>query len=350
MLSLLSLLSYELVFKVKYGYNIEAIVIVIHHFLDEFTNKNNYCKRRDQKIITISYNCHHRSLYYFIVLITLSIVLLMSSFIPGVVNANALVSNAANIEQQLTKSSLQTNLSNNNTTIPSAQSVYTSQSMTLPTSVRTFVWYMVNEAHENSATERHKYLSDRNAIYLPTNLVITQGTAISFLNADAPWDSPHPHTINIVDSFGKLVYSTGKMDYTNSSTPKVLPSGKYTVMDTKYTWMKGNLTVTPQNKSGNGSLVVGGFYTPTSQVTNNKDNDGGVHPGWLGYYRTEFPKNEFKILSEYNFHYASCKYCPGGYWPDQKTGDHTLIIYSTSQPALDALSKLSKMVWNNVYI
>jgi hypothetical protein len=180
MLSLLSLLSYELVFKVKYGYNIEAIVIVIHHFLDEFTNKNNYCERRDQKIITISYNCHHRSPYYFIVLITLSIVLLMSSFIPGVVTANALVSNAANIEQQLTKSSLQTNLSNNNTTIPSAQSVYTSQSMTLPTSVRTFVWYMVNEAHENSATERHKYLSDRNAIYLPTNLVITQGTANHF--------------------------------------------------------------------------------------------------------------------------------------------------------------------------
>ena len=350
MLSLLSLLSYELVFKVKYGYNIEAIVIVIHHFLDEFTNKNNYCERRDQKIITISYNCHHRSLYYFIVLITLSIVLLMSSFIPGVVTANALVSNAANIEQQLTKSSLQTNLSNNNTTIPSAQSVYTSQSMTLPTSVRTFVWYIVNEAHENSATERHKYLSDRNAIYLPTNLVITQGTAISFLNADAPWDSPHPHTINIVNGSGKIIYSTGKMDYTNSSTPKVLPTGKYTVMDTKYTWMKGNLTVTPQNGSGNGSLVVGGFYTPTSQVANNKDNDGGVHPGWLGYYRTEFPKNGFKILSEYNFHYATCRYCPGGYWPDQKTGDHTLIIYSTSEPVLDALSKLSKMVWNNVYI
>ncbi|HYY51192.1 MAG TPA: hypothetical protein VE643_09990, partial [Nitrososphaeraceae archaeon] len=155
MLSLLSLLSYELVFKVKYGYNIEAIVIVIHHFLDEFTNKNNDKERRDQKIITISYNCHHPSPCYFIVLITLSIVLLMSSFIPAVVTANALVSNAANIEQQLTKSSLQTNLSNNNTTIPSGQSVYTSQSMTLPTSVRTFVWYIVNEAHENSATERH---------------------------------------------------------------------------------------------------------------------------------------------------------------------------------------------------
>jgi hypothetical protein len=285
--------------------------------------------------------------------ITLSALLLLSLLsIPTVVNANALMSNVARAEeQQITESSLQANRgSSNNTIIPTAQSVYTSQSMTLPTSVGTFIWYIVNEAHENSANERQKYISDSNPIYLPTNLVISQGTAISFLDADAPWDSPHPHTINIVDSSGKVVYSTGKMDYTNSSTPKVLPSGKYTVMDTKYTWMKGNLTVIAQNRSSNGSLVVGGFYTPTSQVANNKDNDGGVHPGWLGYYGTEFPKDGFKILSQYNFHYASCRYCPGGYWPDQKTGDHTLILYSTSQPVLDALSKLSKMVWNNVYI
>jgi len=288
--------------------------------------------------------------------ITLSALLLLSLLSsPTVVNANALVSNVARAEeqqqQQITESSLQANRgSSNNTIIPTAQSVYTSQSMTLPTSVGTFIWYIVNEAHENSANERQKYISDSNPIYLPTNLVISQGTAISFLDADAPWDSPHPHTINIVDSSGKVVYSTGKMDYTNSSTPKVLPSGKYTVMDTKYTWMKGNLTVIAQNRSSNGSLVVGGFYTPTSQVANNKDNDGGVHPGWLGYYGTEFPKDGFKILSQYNFHYASCRYCPGGYWPDQKTGDHTLILYSTSQPVLDALSKLSKMVWNNVYI
>jgi hypothetical protein len=42
------------------------------------------------------------------------------------------------------------------TTIPSAQSVYVSQSMTLPTSVGTFVWYIVNEAHENTYTSSHK--------------------------------------------------------------------------------------------------------------------------------------------------------------------------------------------------
>jgi hypothetical protein len=148
------------------------------------------------------------------------------------------------------------------------------------------------------------------------------------------------------------------LDYTNSSEPVVLLTGKYNVIDTKYTWMKGSITVTANQQKQNsigtryntGDLVVGGFYTPTNQVANNKDNDGGVHPGWLGYYKAEFPKTGFTILSQYNFRYATCKYCPGGFWPDQKTADHTLIFFSTQQPLSKALNKLAKTVHNNVYI
>src|SRR3982751_3818756 len=73
--------------------------------------------------------------------------------------------------------------------IPSAESVYQTQSMVLPSSVNLFVWYIVNEAHEDSSTEQHKYVSDHNPLYLPANIVIPQGTAISFLDADAPWDT-----------------------------------------------------------------------------------------------------------------------------------------------------------------
>jgi hypothetical protein len=138
------------------------------------------------------------------------------------------------------------------------------------------------------------------------------------------------------------------MDYTNSSLAKVLPVGKYTVHDTKYSWMVGNLTVAP-NERPVGNLIVGGFHTPTNQVANKKDNVGGSHPGWLGYYNDQFAKNGFNILGKFNFHYATCKYCPGVFWPDQKTADHTLILYST-QSVSDALKKLSKMVWGNVYI
>jgi hypothetical protein len=233
---------------------------------------------------------------------------------------------------------------------PNAQSVYQTESMNIPHSVGTFIWYIVDEAHENTATQPWKHVSDRNGIYIPTNLVIPQGTAIVFLDADAPWDTPHPHTINVMDSSNKIVYTTGKLDYTNSSTAKVLPVGHYTVQDIKYPWMKGDLTVASNPQKSVGNLIMGGFYTPTNQVANNKDNDGGTHPGWLGYYKDQFVKNGFKILDTFNFHYATCKYCPGGFWPDQKSADHTLILYSTSQSLSDALNKLSKMVWENVYI
>jgi hypothetical protein len=280
-----------------------------------------------------------------LILMTIFTIANSSTVFSSVVFAQNIINNTSQSFSSLSAS----NTNTKQDSIPSAESVYQSQSMILPPSVRTFIWYVVNEAHENSANERHKYVSDHNPIYIPTNLVVPQGTAITFLDADAPWDTPHPHTINIMDSSGNMVYTTGKMDYTNSSTPKVLPAGKYSVMDTKYAWMKGNITVSSSQKS-TGNLVVGGFYAPTNQVANNKDNDGGVHSGWLGYYKTEFSKNGFTILSEYNFHYATCRYCPGGFWPDQKTADHTLLIYSTDQPILVALTKLSTMVWNNVYI
>jgi hypothetical protein len=59
-----------------------------------------------------------------------------------------------------------------------------------------------------------------------------------------------------------------------------------------------------------------------------------VHPGSLEYYRPEFPKNGFLV---YNFTYGTCDYCPGEYWPDNKTGNHTIIIFATEQPLADAL-------------
>jgi hypothetical protein len=36
------------------------------------------------------------------------------------------------------------------------------------------VWYIVDEAHENSVSEKHKKVSDHNPDYLPTNIIIPQ--------------------------------------------------------------------------------------------------------------------------------------------------------------------------------
>src|SRR6186713_327624 len=211
--------------------------------------------------------------------------------------------------------------------IPQAKSVYDTETMHLPRSVGYFIILVANEAHEDWSNEKHKLLTDHNPYFVPSHILIPKGTAIVFLNADAPWNTPHPHTINIKDSSGKVIHTTGKMEYE---------------------WMKGTITVS--DKTSTGKEIVGGFYSPTNQVSNNLDNDGNTHPGWLGYYESEFPKNGFNIFSKHNFSYNTCSYCEGNFWPDNKTGDHTLIIFGTDQSLSEAIVKLQKLVKDNVYI
>jgi hypothetical protein len=124
----------------------------------------------------------------------------------------------------------------------------------------------------------------------------------------------------------------------------VLPSpGTYNIVDKSYDTKEAKITVL-DNETTSGNLILGGFYTSTNQVEDTEDNDGVSHPGSLQY------NDGFDILSKYNFTYATCDYCPGGYWPDNKSGEHTLLIYSTQQPLSEALPKLGKLVRDNVYI
>jgi len=243
-----------------------------------------------------------------------------------------------------------TNTNTNTNNVPTAEAVHSSESMKVPPSVGTFVILIPNEAHENWSDEKHKLITDKNSYYVPTNLIVPNGTAIVFLHADAPWDTPNPHTIELQDSSGNAVYNTGELDYTLSSKPIVFSSpGTYKIVDKSYDTKEATITVL-DNETSNGNSIVGGFYTPTNQVENTEDNDGGSHPGSLQYYKEAFNKDGFDILSEYNFTYATCDYCPGEYWPDNKSGEHTLLIYSTQQSLSDAIKKLGKLVKDNVYI
>ncbi|MGA7602103.1 MAG: hypothetical protein WCE33_03370 [Nitrososphaeraceae archaeon] len=280
---------------------------------------------------------------------TLALLLLLSITVYTTIITNSQASLVVAWAQQGNLSSISASTRNMTKDIPTGESVYKSESMTLPTSVGSFIILIANEAHESWQDEKHKLITDKNPYYIPKVLVIPEGTNVTFLDADAPWDTPHPQTIEVTDNKdGNIVYTTGVLDYTNSSEPITLPVGNYTIVNTEYEAEEGTITVT--NQKSNGNLIVGGFYTPSHQVENNKDNDGGTHPGSLQYYRTEFPKNGLKILSEYNFTYAACDYCPGKYWPDNKTGNHTLIIFETEQPLSDTLTKLKKMIRDNVYI
>jgi hypothetical protein len=245
--------------------------------------------------------------------------------------------------------------------IPSAGSIYTTEMLKLPPNIDTFVVLIVNEAHESWKEEQHKLITDKNAYFIPTNLVIYEGTKLVFLDADAPWDTPHPHDIQLVNvdnnkNSNHTTFLTGTLDYTNSSEPIILPVGKYSITDKKeYETKEGTITVLQNNQknnnsSGNNKLIVGGFYTPTNRVEDTKDNDGNSHPGSLAYYRQAFSENQIKILSEYGFTYFKCDYCPEGYWPDNKTGTHTLIIFSSIQPLEQTLETLKTFVKDNAYI
>ena len=244
--------------------------------------------------------------------------------------------------------------------IPSAESVHTTESLKLPANIDTFVMLIVNEAHESWKDEQHKLITDKNAYFIPTNLVIYEGTKLIFLDADAPWDTPHPHDLELVnvnnkENSGASSFSTGTLDYTNTSKPFTLPVGNYSITDKDYEIKGGTINVLENNQgnsniSGNNKLIVGGFYTPTNQVKDTKDNDGNSHPGSLAYYRQAFNENGIKILSEYNFTYSKCDYCPEGYWPDNKSGNHTLIIFSSEHPLEQTLEILKTFVKDNVYI
>ena len=97
------------------------------------------------------------------------------------------------------------------------------------------------------------------------------------------------------------------MEYADASDSKVLPAGNYSITDTKYDWMKGSITVTDENSTGN--EIVGGFYSPSHQVSNNLDNDGIMHPGWLATMRVNSLRMALMFLKKYNFNYNTCTYC-----------------------------------------
>ena len=63
----------------------------------------------------------------------------------------------------------------------------------------------------------------------------------------------------------------------------------------QYETTEGTISVT--NEKSNGNLVVGGFYTPSHQVENNKDNDGVCIQDPLSIIELSFQRMDFKFLA-----------------------------------------------------
>jgi hypothetical protein len=229
--------------------------------------------------------------------------------------------------------------------LPSASSIYQTETMKVPSNAKAVVIYAANELHEDIKSEKQKLISDTNPYFVPKNVIVAKGASVVIHNADAPWDSPHPHTF-VVGS-----QKSRRLDYATNTQEFHLAPGIHKITAADSPWAVGSVQVTSNVvRPTTTNLIVGTFYTPTKQVSNPYDNSGGIHPGNLAYYMQEFPRNGLKIESTYNFTYASCSYCPSKFWPDDKSGSHTLIVWSSTQLLPNVLAALTKLTKENVYI
>ena len=120
-----------------------------------------------------------------------------------------------------------------NENIPSAQSVYDTGTMALPSTVKGVIISIPDEGHHPISDE--VTISLKNPSYLPTNLVVPTGTSITFVHGDPG----HVHEATVADSnSGTVAWQTTAVKHPGGSDVKVLPAGNYDVTDEEYPDMK----------------------------------------------------------------------------------------------------------------
>lgn len=276
-------------------------------------------------------------------------------------------------------------------TLPTASSVHSTESLALPPSVGTFVYYMANEFHEGEGT--WKMISDKNAFFIPKHLKIHSGTQLSFHMADARWGTPNEYQIKIINKATQAVVHTSPNiqypDEGNANSPPItLAPGNYRL---DFNTIKGpaesrgphlngqtyDIEVLSTPKTAGATQIVGAFYTTTFRAMNmyngdstNAQNPAHLRNGWLGYYQTEFPARGLTIDSQHSFTFyppgggsTPCKFdqmadpqrCVfpdegGAAWHDNKSGRHTLLIWKSTKTLAEVQAALSALTIQNVYI
>jgi plastocyanin len=211
----------------------------------------------------------------------------------------------------------QTNMTNTSSdSIPTAQSVYDTGVMSLPSSVKGVIIFIPDEAHHPASDD--KTISPKSPNYLPTTLKVPEGTEVAFIHDDPS----HIHIGIIKDKDGNAAWTTTPVEYPDGSDTKSLSSAgsPYSISDKQYSPpMEGKIVVTPEKSTG--TLTVGGFLCPTDQLSDCK---------------SQFSKAGFEILSEHNFVTKSVQ--------KDIAGDNTMLIYSTAVPIKDALNSLGQII------
>ena len=203
------------------------------------------------------------------------------------------------------------NNNNNGGAIPSAQSVYETGTMALPSTVGGVIISIPDEGHHPLSDQ--KTISLKNPSYVPSNLIVPSGTSIAYVHGDPN----HVHVGTVTDSSsGTVAWQTTPVEHPGASDVKVLPAGKYDVKDEKYPDMKGTITVSSNAKSA-GNLVVGGLFVPTPS---------------LEKIKSDFANAGFNVLSSYGFVSKTVQ--------KDINGPTSLVIYSTTTPIAQAMPKL----------
>jgi len=253
-----------------------------------------------------------------IILVSSSILYIMHISIIS----NTLLNNAAFAQSSSLSSSSVAGINNN---IPSAKSVFDTGRISLPSSVKGFIISLPDETHELDTANRT--ISHQNAHYLPSNLVIPSGTAVAFVHGDPN----HIHVESVTDtSTGKVFWQTTRIRHPGASDIKIFDTpGSYSISDIKYPSMKGTITVegSTGKSSTAGNLVVGGFFCPTPSLTK---------------YKTDFTTAGFQVLSTYDFLSKTKQH--------DISGPTTLLIYSTTMPMQDALTKFVPLLGSLPYL
>lgn len=184
--------------------------------------------------------------------------------------------------------------------MPTAQSVFDTGVMSLPSSVKGFLIYIPDEAH-----------------HPPTHLTIPKGTGITFVHGDPG----HVHIELVKDNnTNRVVWQTMPIKHPGGSDIKVLDPGSYAVSDDKYDPMKGSIKV-DENVQATGDITVGGIFVPTSS---------------LAKYKSDFTSAGFQVISSNNFVSKTSQ--------KDISGPNTLIIYSTHKPIDNAITSLKPII------
>jgi hypothetical protein len=203
--------------------------------------------------------------------------------------------------------------------LPSAEGVFNTETFTVPHHVSHFI--MINPTHSHHGTSS-SWISSTNGLYLPTDLVISQNTAVTLL----AWDDHGMHQLQAkrADN-GDIEWTTSGLAVRQYSSPPHIFSAatKYNIQDiydaSGYNYDNSHIkgTITTQSSTvAPDETIVGAMYVPQN------------------FDRSMITSKGLTIESEYNFD-KEWKHLPY---------DNTLVIYSSKQSLTNTLADLQDLI------